>query len=148
MNRSGWGLLVALAACGGAATRGINTGTDDAQVVAEDALIQAVGTKNVAAVQGLLRAPLDYRGLLFADPDCAQQFAGAAQLGADKLPAFAKCLTEIPLFRSNRKHVLYGVSIFQYEPGIELEVQFRMTGRPQVQRIGFSSRRGAATVTH
>lgn len=148
MNRLGWGVLTVVAACGGTATRGLNQGTDDAQVVAEDALIQAVGTRNVAAVQKLLRAPLDYRGLLFPDPECAEQFPAAAQLGADKLPAFAKCLAEIPLFRSNRKHVLYGVSVFQYDPGVELEVQFRMSGRPQVQRIGYANRRGAATITH
>lgn len=137
-----------LAACSGTATRGLNSSKDDAQVKAEDALIQAVGNKNVAAVQGLLRTPLDYRGLLFPDPECAEQFPAAAQIGADKLPAFAKCLTDLPLFRSNRKHVLYGVSVFQYDPGIELEVQFRMTGRAQVQRIGYANRRGAATVTH
>ena len=148
MNRSGWGVLAVLAACGGTATRGLNQGKDDAQTLAEDALIQAVGNKNVPAVQALLRAPLDYRGLLFIDPECAEQFPAAAQLGVDKLPAFARCLADIPLFRSNRKHVLYGVSLFQYEPGIELEVQFRMFGRAQVQRIGYASRRGAATITH
>jgi len=138
---------VVLAACSGAATRGLNQGNDDAQVRAEDALIQAVGNKNAIAVQGLLRAPLDYRGLLFPDPECAEQFPAAAQLGADKLPAFAKCLTDLPLFRSNRKHVLYGVSMFQYDPGIELEVQFRMTGKAQVQRIGYAGRRGIPTIT-
>jgi len=149
VNRSGWGVLaVAVAACSGTATRGLNVGKDDAQVIAEDSLIQAVGNKNATAVQGLLRAPLDYRGLLFPDADCAAQFPAAAQLGADKLPAFAKCLTDLPLFRSNRKHVLYGVSVFQYDPGIEIEVQFRMTGKPVVQRIGYSSRRGAPTLTH
>jgi hypothetical protein len=146
VNRYGWGVLVVLAACGGA-NRGLGQRTGDAQVAAEDALIQAVGNKNVPAVTKLLRAPLDYRGLLFTDPDCAKQFPAAAQLGADTLPAFAKCLAGVPLFRSNRKHVLYGVSLFQYEPGIEIEVQFRLTGRAQVQRIGFASRRGAATIT-
>jgi hypothetical protein len=150
VNRSAWGVLavaVAVAACSGTGSRGLNRGNDDAQVIAEDALIQAVGNKNAAAVQSLLRAPLDYRGLLFPDADCATQFPAAAQLGADKLPAFAKCLTDLPLFRSNRKHVLYGVSVFQYDPGIEIEVQFRMTGKPVVQRIGYSSRRGVPTLT-
>ncbi|MBS1124244.1 MAG: putative TonB protein [Deltaproteobacteria bacterium] len=147
MNRSGWGVLAVLAACSGTATRGLNQGKDDPQVVAEDALIQAVGNKDVAAVQRLLRAPLDYRGLLFPTPECAEQFPAPAQLGADKLPAFAKCLTDLPLFRSNRRHVLYGVSVFQYEPGIELEVQFRMTGRSGVHRIGYASGRGTPTIT-
>ena len=148
MNRTAWGVLVVLAACSGSATRGLNQGNDDAQIQAEDALIQAVGNKNVAAVQKLLHTPLDYRGLLFPAPECAEEFPATAQIGADKLPAFAKCLTDLPLFRSNRKHVLYGVSMFQYDPGIELEVQFRMTGKPQVQRIGYASRRGAPTITH
>lgn len=147
MNRYGWGVVAVLAACSGAGTRGLNQGKDDAQVVAEDALIQAVGNKNVAAVQKLLHAPLDYRGLLFPAPECAEQFPAAAQLSADKLPAFAKCLTDLPLFRANRKNVLYGVSIFQYEPGIELEVQFRLTGTAQVQRIGYAGRRGAPSIT-
>jgi hypothetical protein len=141
-------VLVVLAACGGATTPG-QKGREDSQVIAEDALIQAVGNKNAGAVQKMLRAPLDYRGLWFADADCAAQFPAAAQLGADKLPAFARCLADLPLFRSNRKHVLYGVSVLQYEPGIELEVQFRLTGpRAAVQRIGYASRRGAASVTH
>jgi hypothetical protein len=140
-------VIAVLAACGGAPATG-QKGREDSQAIAEDALIQAVGNKNAAAVQKLLRAPLDYRGLWFADAECAAQFPAAGQLGADKLPAFAKCLTDLPLFRSNRKHVLYGVSMFQYDPGVEVEVQFRLTGpHASVQRIGYAGRRGSATVT-
>lgn len=140
-------MIAVLAACGGASTTG-QRGRDDSQALAEDSLIQAVGNKDAAAVQQLLRAPLDYRGLWFADAECAAQFPAAAQLGADRLPAFAKCLTDVPLFRSNRKHVLYGVSMFQYDPGVEVEVQFHLTGpRATVQRIGYTGQRGSATVT-
>ena len=142
-----WVIAAALVGCSGAGAPGLNTGRGDSRAHAEDELIQAVGKRDPVLVQKLLRGTVELGGLWFSDPDCQTQFGAPAKVGPDQHPALAKCLAELPLLRSQRKHTLYSTSVFQYEPGIEIEVQFRLIGRPAVQRIGYAGRRGPPTIT-
>jgi hypothetical protein len=109
------------------------------------AFLDAVARKDAAAIQSALHAPLAYGGLLFADPECTQQFPTATTIAADSLPAFAKCLATLPLRASARHSVLSGVQMVEYEPGIEVDVQYTYgTSSAWVSFIGFAGRHDVA----
>ncbi len=142
-----WLIAVVAAGCSGMGSSGGNRRGADPRADAEDALILAVGKRDPAAVQKLLRAPVELGGLWFPEPDCQSTFGAPMRVEQAQLPALARCLTELPLLRSQRKHTLYSTAIVHYEPGIELEVKFRLVGRPSIAWLGFAARHGVPTVT-
>lgn len=140
------GLLGLGLGCGaGAASRGSAGDIVDQTHGAADALVAAIGTQDLAAVQARLGAPLTYQGLLFTDAACAQQFPGPAVLDAGQLPAFAACLAKLPLRASVRRDPMFGIAILEHAPGVEVAARFTATvgGRPLLTSIGFAGARAA-----
>ena len=92
----------------------------------EKSLVDAIAKHDVAAVTGFLKAPLAYGGLWFADPDCAQQFpATLATIEAERIFAFATCLTTLPLAMT-----VHGQkALLTYEPGIEVDLKYTFDGQ-------------------
>ena len=132
-------LVVVAAACGGAQGPAATPKHADRTSLAADAFLDAVARKDVATIASALAAPLEYHGLLFADPDCATHFAGDCQLTADRLPAFAGCLAGLSLARAHRTHALHDVSVLEYPPGIEIAIAFAFhDDKATVGWIGYS----------
>ena len=108
---------------------------------AGEALVAAVGVHDVAKIASFLNAPLSYGGLFFNDPGCATQFPTQAKLQAERIPAFAACLATLPLATSQRAHTLADIDVLQYEPGIEVELQFAVHDEHAwITFIGYSGR--------
>lgn len=141
-------VLAATVACGGPNSTGFNQGRADSRAIAEDAFMQALGKRDPAAIEAMLRAPVELGGIWFPDAECREAFPGAVEVAAAQLPTLAKCLAGLPLLRSQRKHTLFNTALFQYEPGLEIELRFGLVGKPTIQRIGYTGRRGSPTITY
>ena len=128
--------LLALAGC----SHGGRPPNDPAS--AHERLVSAAKQHDAAAIASLLRAPLSYGGLWFADRGCAAKFPTAATLGADQLAAFAKCIAALKLESSPRRSALADGVILTYDPGIEIELRFGVddTGA-WLSSIGYLGRR-------
>jgi hypothetical protein len=110
--------------------------------MATQSLIEAVIAHDATRLEAMLDMPLTYAGLYFADPECNRQFPAASSIGEDRRAAFARCLTTLPLHEASRTDVLFGVSVLEYVPGIEIEAVFRFPhNRPRLAWIGYSGRR-------
>lgn len=117
-----------------------------------DAFIDAVTRGDAAAIEGHLDDTVVYAGLHFPDPECIRQFPTPAKIDAKRRAQFAACLATLKLRSTARVDTLWGVSVLEYEPGIEIEVVFRFRkGRGLAAWIGYSGRRdirdGLPTIT-
>ena len=110
--------------------------------VVGDQLVDAIQRHDIATLVAMLRAPVPFGGLWFADPACRAQFPTETNIRPDQVRAFATCLAGLPLVRSPRTHVLDDVTVLQYEPGFEVEVEFvEGFGRAWIGWIGYASQR-------
>lgn len=117
-----------------------------------EAFLAAVISRDADEIVEQLAAPMFYAGLYFSDPECARRFPTPRRLEQRVLPAFARCLATLPLEPSERADAVYGVAIYEYAPGIELEAVFQHRGAgARVTWIGYSGRRtlrdGLPTIT-
>ncbi|MGE0546887.1 MAG: hypothetical protein AB7O24_20920 [Kofleriaceae bacterium] len=109
---------------------------------ATQSFADAVARKDVAAIASQLGDPVAYGGLWFADAECTRQFPVAMTIEAHQRDAFARCLATLPLRETNRRSQIRTVSLFEYQPGLEVAVAFRMyDATPTVGWIGYSGRR-------
>ncbi len=100
---------------------------------------------DATAIAGYLKAPIADRGLWFADPACAAQFAGSTTIEADRIAAFAACVATLPL-----EHVVHeGKTYLVYAPGIEVAVTYALEGEHAfVTGIGHAVVPGAPDAAH
>lgn len=140
---------LALLGCGpGLATRG----KSDEPAHATSAFLAAVNSRSVSDIEELFDERVMYAGLYFENVDCHLQFPAAGLIQPARRTAFAKCLATLELQEATRTDVLFGVSVLEYSPGIEIETVFRFIDRqPRLAWIGYSGRRdlrdGLPTIT-
>ncbi len=104
--------------------------------------VEHVNQKDVAAIENALQTPLAYGGLWFSDPDCVRRFPAAGRIEADRIHAFAICLSTMTMHPSPRQDAVFGVGVVDIDPGFEVEVGLKFVSRNVwVRSIGFAGRR-------
>jgi hypothetical protein len=111
-----------------------------ARAVRQTNFVQAAN--DPSALEALLRGSVANGGLWFDDPACRKQFPGSEEIGADRLPAFARCVVGLHVQASTRDDALGGVVVMTYAPGFEIEARvLAEADGPRLVWIGFASRR-------
>jgi hypothetical protein len=111
----------------------------------QDGFLDVAARQDVDGITARLGDPFQYAGMYFADPACAQKFAAPRAIAGAERRAFAECLAQLQLRQSPREDDLFGVAVFDYAPGIEIEAVFRarLEGA-RLAWIGYAGRRAAA----
>jgi hypothetical protein len=138
--RVGCVVAIALTACAGVVPK------QDLRARAVGSFLDAVKRHDARAIEAELGEAFTYAGLYFRDPACAKQFSAAREIPRSERAEFARCLAELPLVASTRHEMMFGVSVLEYAPGIEVEIAFRFDDdRRAIRWIGYSGRRDGET---
>ncbi len=123
-------LLVLLVACGSSPPPHAASPAPTLVSAIEQGLVDAVQRNDVAAI---LKPPIAFGGLWFADPHCARQFPTKTSIEAARVSAFATCLATLSFDHASRG----GESILTYKPGIQVGISYVMEGgHPWITGIG------------
>lgn len=86
---------------------------------ADQALLDAIASQDVAAFAGLAAASFPVETVWFHDPDCARQFSGVVDVSVDRHATFLRCLATLGL----RAEPGPSSARLVYEPGVRLLVE-------------------------
>ncbi len=97
-----------------------------------------------AEIEKLLRGTVVNGGMWWNSAECVREFPVSSTIRPDQFPAFARCLAGLQLQPSARTDALPGVTVFQYEPGFEIQTRIvEDDGRgPRLTWIGYVARTG------